>query len=235
MSQIGENMSKNTGSSNFTGLVVLIIIAAVTSTVGVYIAKQVENKQDVKLAEAIKGLPSQYPDYDVIKGKNVDTKFKIVNITPKGGYTSKEPAQSNFDDISKRYKVVGKFSRAYLFIEAMVDNDRPLTSWDDIYFKINGTGGHLIPEGNVLPTPPGASSTYLYDMRPISYYPTLEDKMKKNKPEYFDMFSLLKDGSTIKIITTVSSYRPGRVLKEVSIYYECKAGTKCSIDEVVNK
>lgn len=233
-------MSNDIKNKNWASLIIVVVIAGITSFTGVYIARQIEKKQDIKLAEVIKGLPSQHPDYDVIKGKDVDPKIiKQVNITSDckqpEGCVSDKPAQSNFDGITKKYNVKGEFSRAYLYIDAKVDYKRPLTSWDDIYFKINGIGGHLIPEGNVLPTPLGDSSTYLYNMRPIPYYPTLEDKMKKNKPEYFDMFSLLKDGSTIKIITTVSSYRPGRVLKEVSIYYECKAGTKCSIDEVVNK
>lgn len=223
----------------FLGYLVLTIVAVVTSVTGIYIAKKIENtpSQQVQQAqvETLKVMPSQYPDYDAIKGKNKDPKIKQVNITkdcPPGGCISKKPAYTNFDDINKKYSVKGKFSRVYLYIEALVDYSRPLTSWDDIYFKLNDRGGHLIPEGNVLSTPPGDTSTYLYDMRMISYYPTLENKMKKtSKHDDFNMFELLGDGSTIKIVAAISSNRPGRVMKEFSIYYECYEGSECSITE----
>lgn len=223
----------------FLGYLVLTIVAVVTSVTGIYVAKKIENKspQQDKTIEAPKVQPSQFPDYDAIKGNNVDPKIKRANITsdckqPEGCISDK-PAQSKFDDITKKYSVKGKFSRAYLYIEALVDYKRPLTSWDDIYFKINGKGGHLVPDGNVLPTPPGSTSTYLYNMSTVSYHESLADKIKNPlKPQPIDMFSLITDGSTIKIITTVSSYRPGRVLKEVSIYYECFEGSNCSITEI---
>lgn len=222
----------------FLGYLVLTIVAVVTSVTGIYISNKIENKPQLKIIETPKVQPSQYPDYNAIKGKDVDPKINRVDITsdckPPKGCVSDKPAQSAFDDITKakKYCVKGKFSRAYLYVEAMVDYTRPLTSWDDIYFKINGKGGHLVPDGNVLPTPPGNSSTYLYNMSTVSYYASLSDKMKKvSRNDDFDMFSLLTDGSTIKIIATVSSNRPGRVLKEVSIYYECFEGSNCSITE----
>jgi len=221
----------------FLGYLVLTIVAIGTSLTGIYISNKIESKsqQNHGIVD-LKVQPSQYPDYDAIKGKDVDTRISRVNITSDcnqtRGCVSDKSAKSNFGDITKKYSVKGKFSRSYLYVEALVDYKRPLTSWDDIYFKINEIGGHLIPDGNVLPTPPGNSSTYLYNMSNILYYASLSDKRKKHDTQKRDdMFSLLTDGATIKVIAAVSSNRPGRVLKEVSIYYECFEDSKCSILE----
>ena len=219
----------------FLGYLILVIVAGATSAIGIYIARNSESKQQQQ-AKPVELLPSQHPDYDAIKGKDKDPKIKKVEITkdcPKDGCISKIPANIKFDEIVKTYKVVGKFSRAYLYIEALVDYKRPLTSWDDIYFKINGNGGHLIPDGNVLATPPGESTTYLYDLRKISYFPTIKNKEKKiDKQEDMNIFEILESSSTINIVAAISSNRPGRVMKEVSIYYECYEGSDCSIDDV---
>ncbi len=180
--------------------------------------------------------PSQYPDYSAIKGKNRDPDIKQVIITekcPRGGCESSEPATKSHDAISARYKVKGRFSRAYLYIEVAVDHNRPLTVWDDVYFTINYYGGHLISNGNNLPVPPSEISSYLYDLRSISFYPEIKDKGRTgNKQVDKNLFGLLHDGKPIDIYTFISSDRPGRVMKEISIYYECFKGSTCSIEEI---
>lgn len=213
-----------------TGYIVLLIIAVGTSVIGVYIVKKIQTQvvQEEK--------PSQYPDYFAIKGKNPDPKIKQVMITedcPRDGCVNDKPATVDFDGIKKRYKVKGRFARAYLYIEAKVDYNRPLTVWDDVYFRINGLGGHLIPNDNVLPVPPAEFSSYLYDLRSISYFSTLKDKEKRvTKQTNINLFVLLQNGINLNIITSISSDRPGRVMKEVSIYYECFEGSDCSITEI---
>ncbi len=218
---------KKININELVGFTILVVVAGVTSFTGVYITRKMENKPSIQSQV----LPSQFPDYDAIMGKNKDN--KIIKIDIAKDFKSDKPANIKFDEISKRYKVTGKFSRAYLFIDALVDNTRPLTSWDDIYFKLNGQGGHLFPDGNVLPTPPGNSTTYLYNLGAISYYPSMDNKLRNiNKKDNVNMFDLIKDGATIKAVTAISSNRPGRILKEVSIYYECFEGSKCSITEL---
>jgi len=180
--------------------------------------------------------PSKYPDYTAIKGINPDPKIKSVNITvdcPEEGCKNDKPATIEFDGIERRYKVKGIFSRAYLYIEAVVDYGRPLTSWDDFYFKANNLGGHLITDENLLPIPASAFTRYLYDLRSISYYPSIDDKSeRKNKKYSFNFFDLLKNDTMLNIVAAISSDRPGRIMKEVSIYYECFEGSGCNIEEI---
>jgi len=180
--------------------------------------------------------PSEYPDYDAIKGKSPDAEIKAAVITencPVAGCVNNKPATIDFDGIAKTYQIKGKFARAYLFIEALVDYKRPLTVWDDFYFKIDNIGGHLIPDENILPVPPSDTSRYLYDLRSISYYPSIKDKEQKiNKQVNANLFSLLIDGSIVQFTASISSDRAGRVMKEVAIYYECFEGSECSIEEI---
>jgi hypothetical protein len=177
------------------GYVILILVAGATSVIGFYIAKKIENSKQLVVIQ-----PSQYPDFDAIKGNNPDPKLKILNISA----------------------------------DILVDYKRPLTSWDDLYFIMNTYGGHLISDdGNSLPVPPGTNSRYLYDLRSISYYPKLLDKEQKiNKKNNINLFSNLYNGNVIKIQTSISSARPGRVIKEISIYYECAEDSDCDIEEV---
>lgn len=223
----------------FLGYLLLIIIAVITSVLGIYIVSKIEKPQPqpaVVVAPTLPELPSQYPDYDAIKGKNSDSKIKAVKITancPPDGCKSDTPATKKFDEIHKQYEVKGKFSRAYLYIEALVDYNRPLTVWDDFYFKMSKLGGHIIADENSLAVPPGEVSKYLYDLRAISYYPTIRDKESRtNRHNNTNLFVLLQDSAVFDIVAAISSNRPGRVMKEVSIYYECFVGSECIIQEV---
>ena len=156
--------------------------------------------------------------------------FNVVKS--ENGCVNDKPATVDFDGIKKSYSVTGKFARAYLFIEALVDYDRPLTSWDDFYFSLNRRGGHLISQENSLPLPGGDTSRYLYDMSSISYYPTIKDKERKiNRMENINFFVFLENELFLDIWASVSSNRSGRIMKEVSIYYECLEGSDCYIKE----
>lgn len=223
----------------FLGYLLLIIIAVITSVLGIYIVSKIEKPQPqpaVVVTPALPELPSQYPDYDAIKGKNSDPKIKAVKITvdcPPDGCRNDRPATIDFDGIDKKYEVKGNFSRAYLYIEALVDYNRPLTVWDDFYFKMSKLGGHIISAENSLAIPPGEVSKYLYDLSAISYYPTIKDKKNRtNRKSNINLFVLLRDGVTFDVVAAISSNRPGRVMKEVSIYYECLLGSECTIQEV---
>jgi hypothetical protein len=215
------------------GYLILILVVSVTSVIGFYIAKKIEMSEN---PPEIVIQPSEYPDWDAIKGKNPDSNIRRILVTkdcPQDGCKSDKPATQQLDAIDKYYKVKGRFSRAYLYTEAIVDYRRPLTKWDDIYFNINNFGGHLINDENLLSVPPGENSIYLYDFRSISYYPTIEDKEnRENRNNNINIFYLLQDGIELDIRVFISSDRPGRIMKEVSIYYECFEGSDCSIEEI---
>lgn len=211
----------------FFGYLILIIVAVVTSVVGLYIASKIEEAELEK--------PSQYPDWYAIKGKNADRRIRAARITsecPTEGCVNHNPATVDFGEIHKKYVVIGKISRAYLYIEAVVDYQRPLTVWDDFYFKINEFGGHLMSDTNLLPVPPSNVSRFLYDFRSISYFPSIRAKEKAFAKQLdLNFFKLLQNGSTLDVIASISSDRPGRNMKEVSIYYECFKGSDCAIKE----
>jgi len=218
------------------GYAMLLIIAVVTSVIGVCIVRKIQKEQPPQVVIVKpEEKPSQYPDYDAIKGKNPDPKIIAVYLTsecPPDGCINHKPATLEFDGIHKKYEVKGKFSRAYLYIEAVVDYQRPLTVWDDFYFKINDLGGHLISDNNLLPVPPSDISRFLYDLRFISYFPSIRDKEKNaNKQLNINLFTSLQNGIVLDITVAISSDRPGRIMKEVSIYYECFEGSECSIQE----
>jgi len=187
----------------------------------IYLFNFFYNKPSIKLAE--------YTVYATIKGKKPDPKIGRAKIAE--NHQNDKPATFDADGVSRRFQVKGRLSLAYLYIEALVDYNRPLTVYDDVYFKINDLGGHLIPDGNALPVPPAEISRYLYDLRSISYYPTINAKGKKLGTKH-DLLELLHDGANIKINAFISSDRPGSVMKEVSIYYECFKESKCSINEI---
>lgn len=98
---------------------------------------------------------------------------------------------------------------------------------------MNDMGGHLVPDKNLLPVPGGNSSKYLYNLNSISYFPTIKDKeQNKNKKSDMNLFWMLQDGNPVSFHVSVSSNRPGRVIKEASVFYECFEGSDCSIDEI---
>lgn len=234
-------MSESKKLANIISTLILLALAVVLTY---FSLKQQSSTEKIKneLAEELtnvieesKTKPSEYPDYDAIKGKIPDPKITHEELTkdcPAGGCVNDKPASKDFDGITKTYKITGKFSRAYLFIEVLVDYTRPLTIWDDIYFTMNGMGGHIVSEENILLVPTSDKSRYLYDLRSMSFYPTIENKEKKeNKKTNLNLFSLLQDTMEINTKVTISSDRPGRVMREISIYYECFEGSECSIEE----
>ena len=216
------------------GMLAIILVLGSFSLLNFYINRptQIEPPQQT----TIPAPPSQYPDWDAIKGQNPDSKIKVARITdgcPPEVCRDDRPATIGLGGIHKRYRVVGKLSRAYLYIEALVDYRRPLTVWDDFYFKVNGFGGHLVGEENTLAVPPSDVSRYLYDLRAVSYYPSIGDKANRiNKQTNINLFNLLQDSAILDIIAAISSDRAGRVMKEVSIYYECSDGPECNVEEI---
>lgn len=244
---------KNNKSGNFGVTIFLILLTGVLLFFSVRqkidlekskqelskkISQEVTENVKKEIANAINESgqgDSNFPDYDAIKGEKSDPKIKNIKISSdcsNGGCVNKKSATLDFDGIRKNYIVKGKFSRAYLFIDALVDYNRLLTSWDDVYFTINYMGGHLIPDENLLPTPVGDTSKYLYNFNSISYFPRIQDKeQNKNKKSNMNFFWMFQDGNDLKIHTSISSNRPGRVIEEASIFYECFESSNCSIEE----
>lgn len=207
---------------------VILTVAGLATIASSYVVKKLRlsEKQSPLPTPAIIS-PSQYPDYDAIKGKDPDKTINLIKFTdscPEFGCKNDTPANIDFDGIKKEYKVTGKISRGYLYIEVAVDDNRPLTNYDDFYFTINYIAGHLVPESNQLPVPPSNISRYLFDLRYVPY--------RSNSIKIADLLSVISKSQTIKIHASVSSNRPGRLIKEVSLYYQCATGSECNIEEI---
>ena len=216
----------------FVGYIIIVVVGSSISLLSVFLAGRIGSvaQSSPKPVPIVNNLPpSQYPDFDAIKGKNPDTSIKSIHLTdncPADICKSDKPASGPIGGIKKSYVVKGELSRGYLYIEAAVDYTRPLTRYDDFYFTINYHGGLLSMTENLLPTPPGDISILLYDLRSISY--TYGSSSFKN----VDFLNLLRNRMVINIQAAVSSSRPGRVMKEVSIFYQCNSGADCSIEEL---
>ena len=209
---------------------IIIIAASLASMGSSYVVNQIKTVEKQSPPPLIE-KPSVYPDYDAIKGKNPDPKIKSIQFTdgcPENGCVNNIPATKFFDGIKKNYSLKGNISRGYLYIEVKVDYERPLTTYDDFYFTLNYNGGHLHTDENLLLTPPTDITRYLYDLRSITY--SYQQRVYRN----VDFLALLQKTRTFNIHAAVSSDRPGRVLKEVSIYYQCAGDTDCSIEEIKN-
>ena len=104
---------KETNSKVFWGYLILVLVAVVTSTAGIYIGSKVkEAEKPPQVIVQQPEPPSQYPGWDAIKGKNPDTKILAVRFTsecPPGGCVNHNLATVEFDGIHKKYEVKGKF------------------------------------------------------------------------------------------------------------------------------
>jgi hypothetical protein len=126
---------------------------------------------------------------------------------------------------SLRLKVKGTVEKAYFYAEA-TEGENGLTKWDSYYFKLNDLGGHLFRPQS-LKTPAGKGTTLLYDLRELSFLPSVpysEDRV----PDHADLRELLKDGKTVVATTFISSLRQSTIEK-ASIHYTCAEGSDCSI------
>ncbi|MEK7497381.1 MAG: hypothetical protein AAB656_00485, partial [Patescibacteria group bacterium] len=194
----------------------ILILAAMSASIGSsYIVNKIK-QSDVPTPQPQVEKPSQYPDYDAIKGKKPDGKIKVVRFTDgclEGGCVNDIPAAKVFDGIKKNYLVKGNISRGYLYIEAAVDYGRPLTNYDDFYFTLNFLGGHLVTNEALLPVPASDISRYLFDLRNITY--------RNRGVKTINFLNILQHTRIVNVHTSVSSDRSGRVLKEVAFYYQC--------------
>lgn len=196
------------------GLIILVVgtIAAVIITLlqfGLnYFSRPVIEEKPIKPI---------YSVYDITRGEHIDSNIKNIDITSvcsKNGCID-HPVINNLLSISQKYKVTGEFSKMYLYVKAFVDYDKPLTSWDSLYFKIDNTGGHLDQYNEFkLPVPESDIGGYLYDL-------------KLTSPNNF--FGTIINERNINAIVGVASARKGRILKEAKIYYECFQDSDCSI------
>jgi len=238
-----ENLKKQIGGWMF------LIVALVSFTmVGLRIGKKLK-KNSVEKQDSLTQL--EYPEYYKIKDKT--GKIKQIILT-KDRKISHEGANKKKDSLKRSLSISGKIRNAYLYLDILVDYNEPMTKYDDFYFRIGkNKGGHIVPKKgeeeqtlseeseewqiiskNRIPLSLDNKTTFLYDLSKISYITT---RFKKHEKDYTllnqNLLPQFNSNKQIKISAFISSARKGRVMNEVSIYYECEESTPdCLIEKI---
>lgn len=165
--------------------------------------------------------PSEYPDYEAYK--SLSNKIILVNDNP--SFVTKD--YKKIGEVNKNFLLTGKFRRAYIFIDASVDNGRPLTVYDSIYIMMNYKGGHLL-RNKSLSIPPSDTTKLLYDMREISYIKSIPYSENK-QPLFANWLDELNSKEIISFYSFLSSWRTGGLIKEITIAFECEESSECDI------
>ncbi len=165
--------------------------------------------------------PSQFPDYEAYK--LFDKKINLVK--DQSSFVTKD--YEKIGEVEKQFLTTGKFRRAYIFIDASVDNGKPLTVYDSIYILLNDKGGHILRNKSLL-TPSSDTTQLLYDMREIPYITSIP--YSENKQLLFaNWLGEINSKESISFYTFLSSWRPGGLIKEITIAFECEEDSECDI------
>ena len=180
------------------------------------VSQQVKNTVEQSLSK-----PSKFPDYEAYKA----FEKKITIVRDQVSFVTKD--YKKIGEVEKQFLVKGKFRRAYIFISASVDNGKPLTVYDSIYLLLNYKGGHILRDKS-LPIPPSDTTQLLYDMREIPYITSIPYSESK-QPLFTNWLNEINSKESISFYTFLSSWRPGGLIKEITIAFECKENSECDI------
>lgn len=226
--------TQNKNSNHSTLLVQLFVlgVAIVSWLISTYVIGQIrKNTQEnvtsqvsSQFKEAIadiekEKIASTYPDYNSLGN------LKKLNII--SNFESWTPDSNVYPDKTQTVVVLdkGELSKGYLYVKTSVDNG-PLSRWESIFIQMNFRGGHLLRTKG-LPVPQGEKTELLYALDDISYVITVPYK-ENDEYSKTNWFNLFKQGSQIRIDAFISSLKPA-LIEEVSLYYECKINTECSL------
>jgi len=201
-------MKKSNNKANL-GITIFLFLLAMTLVV-------------ISVWQAMSGRkPSEFPDFEAYKSFNK----KIILVKDNASYVTID--YKKIGEVKKRLLVKGKFRRAYLFINASVDNGKPLTVYDSIYILLNYRGGHIL-RNQSLSVPASDTTQLLYDMRKIPYLTGLPYSETK-QPLHADWLNEINSKKEIPFYTFLSSWRIGGMIKEITIAFECEENSKCDI------
>ena len=198
------------------------------------------------LAVEEKSKPSEFADYNYY----LEMKSLELVSAPTESWVRKAGEIKDNEKIVKRFiRQDGNIANAYLFVDASVDNGKPLTVWDSIYISLQRVAvnynkeypykpfldGHLLRPKSIG-VPEGSATRLLYDLRNIPF--TTIPYSDKNEPTYENLIEMLNneytDGYKIdeksnKIIyefkTFLSTLRKGGFINKIVIGYECAEET----------
>ena len=173
----------------------------------------------------------KYPEYTSL------STMQILRLIPfNKPKISNFGANKNEDSIGEKYHIKGEIKKAFLYIDVAVDYDRCFTKYDNFFFSItkdkqNKKSGHIKID-NIKGVPNDLKCVFLYDLSDISYISSIDGGQSKNTHNNENFLSLFAKNNNISISAFISSSRAGRVMKEVSIYYECAEQSECLIEYI---
>lgn len=195
------------------GSLAIILVLSSISLVNFYLNKKFPKEPEIK--------PSEFPDYEAYKS------FERKTILVKDNLSFVTKDYKKIGEVKKQFFVEGQFRRAYLFVNASVDNGMPLTIYDSIYITLNQKGGHIL-RNKSLPMPASDTTQVLYDMREIPFIENIPYSESK-QPLFVDWLTELDSKESILFHTFLSSWRPGGLIKEITIAFECEENSECDI------
>lgn len=188
-------------------------------------AKQLQELQ--KKLDEIPKIPEEkiaFPDYFVALKE-------MKNITPisdQRGYVKKTT-----QEIVGSQEIIltgsGRIARGYLYVEASVDNGRPLTIYDSVYIKLNLVGGHLL-RNKSLSVPTASGTALLYPLNSIPYLANIPyDETRIGR--LADWVAIFNQTKTPALLSFISTNRDGGVIRKITISYECEKETpNCALN-----
>lgn len=140
------------------------------------------------------------------------------------------------ETFTRNFSTQGAFRDGYIYVKAAIDN-KPLDNYGDVYIKLSAMfgfryseyGGHLI-ESKSLDTPKSPNYTeMLFKLSDVKY----KENYKQSDVEVIsaDWLKLLNEGSKQRVMGFTSTVYSGHII-EISIYYDCIEGSRCSINIV---
>ncbi len=168
--------------------------------------------------------PSQFPDYDayLLMEKRLEIAVDRESYSPKD--------KPIIGRIKKTLETQGEFSRAYIYVEASVDNGKPLTQWDSIYMTLGYIGGQL-QRTSSLKVPDGEITKVLFGLNQIPF--TTLPYSENNAPTMKDWFALISKQGELNFDAFLSTLRPGGKINRIEIRYQCEINSDCFIRETI--
>lgn len=168
-----------------------------------------------KSDNSMKTIDSEYADYQSLKDlkRTILVENKALNRTP-----------------VKLKNINCNITEAYIYIDVIVDNNRPLTKSDTVYFLLRHykpyecVGGHINTDKNRISIPSEINQTiYIYDLSKLSFLPN-HTNTEGNKFECFEknVLDFMNKYNSFIVDAKVNTSRPGGKLNEISIYYDCE-------------
>ena len=228
-------MNNSNNKANFGITLFLFLLAIILIIISIWRQSETEKKeknlsqeigqkvtqQVTSAVEQNLSRPSVFPDYEAYKS----FEKKIILVKDNPSFVAKN--YKKIGEVEKQFLVKGKFRRAYIFVDVLVDNGRPLTVYDSIYILLNDKGGHIL-RNKSLPTPPSDTTQLLYDMREIPYIASIP--YSESKPPLFtNWLDEINSKESISFYAFLSSWRLGGLIKEITIAFECEENSNCDI------